>query len=558
MKRTTNNRGKKKQKQPINRSFYIILSLLAIAIIFGTLAFAYRYMWSNSDNRILENVTVAGIDIGGMTKDEAISAVRKATENTYTQKPLQVQILEKETALSPSVSHASLDVEAAVERAWQYGHTGSAEQNAKDKLQAETKGISVDIIPYLNLDQDAIRSQLFSVGSTSSQLLKQVEYEISSDSNQLIVIVGKAGYDFTIDKLMKQVLDAYNKNIFQLAATFEWKNPDPANAQAIYDAVCNDPVNSVIDLDTFTATAHTPGHRFNINELSSKLATAQSGQRVTVTYETIEPEITQEKLSALLFRDSLASHVTVVESEQNRDINLQLAAQALNNFILAPGAEFRFNTLVGELTAEKGYLPAAPYPGSLTSDTFGGGVTQISSAIYYCALLSDLDVTVRFAHEYTTSYAPMGMDAYVLYGTHDLCFKNNTGFPIRIEVIVTEGSVTVNFQGTDTKDYILELQPEILQINQAQTKFQDITPENPEGYQDGQVLVTPFNGYRLIVYRCRYDKETGTLISKDSGVLSAYNTRDAIVCKNPASDPATPDTPAPGTPGTGGGVTEDG
>lgn len=563
MKKTPNNQGNAHQKQPVNRSFYIILSLLAIAVIFGSLTFVYRYINSQSDNRILENITVAGVDVGGMSKEDAIEAVTKATSGTYSKQSMHVNIFENETSLEPSLSHADLDVEAAVERAYQYGHTGSAAQKAKDAYQAQTKGIVVDIIPYLNLDQDAIRSQLFSVASTSSQLLTQAYYDIDSASKELVVTVGKAGYDFSIDKLMKQVLDAYNQNLFRLSATFEWKNPTPANAQAIFDAVCREPVNSIIDLSTFTATEHAQGYHFNINDLNTKLASAQPGQSVRVAYQTLEPEITQEALSALLFRDSLASFSNAVDSEQNRDANLLLAAQSLNNIILAPGEEFKFNALVGELTAEKGYLPAAPYPGSLTSDTIGGGVTQISSAIYYCALLSDLNVTVRFAHEYTVPYAPIGMDAYVS-SANDLCFKNNTGYPIRIEVVVEGSSVSVNFQGTDLKDYRLELQPEINREDPAQTIIQEITPDNPEGYQDGQVLVSAFNGYRVIVYRCRYNKKTGELISKDNGVLSSYERRDAVVCKFPTNNqpdnPDIPDTPDPGTPGVGGsgGVTEDG
>ena len=92
------------------------VTLGALAVLSaGTAYAAYRYDASTSD-RILEGVTVGGVDVGGMKRDEAVRTLREIAEET-----LYADLVVEAAGHSWSVTPASLgmtaDVEGAVARA---------------------------------------------------------------------------------------------------------------------------------------------------------------------------------------------------------------------------------------------------------------------------------------------------------------------------------------------------------------------------------------------------------------------------------------------------------
>ena len=68
----------------------------------------------------------------------------------------------------------------------------------------------------------------------------------------------------------------------------------------------------------------------------------------------------------------------------------------------------------------------------------GGGVCQASTTMYLAALLSDLQIVDRISHSDPVSYTTFGQDATVVYGRHDLVFKNTLNGTIYITAKVVE------------------------------------------------------------------------------------------------------------------------
>ena len=114
-----------------------------------------------------------------------------------------------------------------------------------------------------------------------------------------------------------------------------------------------------------------------------------------------------------------------VESE-DRDHNVKLAADTVNNTLIAPGEEFSMNAVIGETTEEQGYKEAATYARGEVVPEFGGGVCQVSSTIYNAVIQAGLETTERKNHSMTVSYVPLGEDAMISYWNSDLKFKNNS------------------------------------------------------------------------------------------------------------------------------------
>ena len=74
---------------------------------------------------------------------------------------------------------------------------------------------------------------------------------------------------------------------------------------------------------------------------------------------------------------------------------------------------------------------------------------------------------------------------------------------------------------------------------------------NPKGYKDGDTIVSPYTGYKVRTYRCKYDKATNQLISSEIEATSTYSARDHVICKikKAETEPTTPeDTTDPSTP----------
>lgn len=118
--------------------------------------------------------------------------------------------------------------------------------------------------------------------------------------------------------------------------------------------------------------------------------------------------------------------------QTNRNTNIRLACEAINEYVVQPGAQFSFNTVVGQRTKERGYKEAGVYVNGQVDTGVGGGICQVSSTLFNAALLSNMTITARRAHSLPVSYLPRGRDAAVSWGGPEFKFKNPYSFPVMI------------------------------------------------------------------------------------------------------------------------------
>jgi vancomycin resistance protein VanW len=115
--------------------------------------------------------------------------------------------------------------------------------------------------------------------------------------------------------------------------------------------------------------------------------------------------------------------------------NLRKGIARLHGIVLPPGYLLSFWHVVGRAGRREGYQPSRNIiNGRLTTD-FGGGLCQLSSAMYELALMVGLEIMERHAHStnvYTpeTTYTPLGLDATIAYGYKDLRIRNNGPHPV--------------------------------------------------------------------------------------------------------------------------------
>ena len=134
---------------------------------------------------------------------------------------------------------------------------------------------------------------------------------------------------------------------------------------------------------------------------------------------------------------------------------MKLAAEKINGVILQPGQTFSYNDVVGQRTKANGFKEAGAYSGGQVVQEVGGGICQVSSALYYCAMVSNLKINTRTCHYFPVAYIEPGMDATVSWGGPDFAFRNSTNYPIKITTSYNDetNQLTITLLGTKTDDH---------------------------------------------------------------------------------------------------------
>ncbi len=490
-----------------------------------------------------EGVKVNGVDLGGMTLEE-VKFTLSTISNLYETTDMTVVIEEAQYTLPAADGIARLDVEkvASLILKARPGEFNLAPYIIVDQstiAEAVTQWESVHTVPSVPTSW-TVTGEMPTLEPTAEEPLCQV----------LTLVKGTTGKVLDGDGLKNAIVDAYQTQTFSVIGTVTPEEPEVFDINTVHSQYYIAPVDAVMDMKTFEVSQEVYGYTFDAVAAQEAWDTAEEGTEFGITFTRVAPATTKESLSSLLFRDVLGSCNTSHTNNYNRNNNLRLACKAMNGKVLMPGETFSFNGTLGERTTAKGYLAAGAYAGGQVVSEVGGGICQVSSTLYNAALLADLQIVTRYNHGMTVSYVKLGLDATVNWGTTDFRFKNNTNYPIRIEASVSNGYVRIKIIGTDERDYYVKMTYDINETIPFDVIYQEMYANNPEGYKDGDVIISPFTGYKVTSYRCKYDKETGKLISKEKEASSSYRKVDKVICKivpDPNAPTQPPETQPPET-----------
>lgn len=150
--------------------------------------------------------------------------------------------------------------------------------------------------------------------------------------------------------------------------------------------------------------------------------------------------------------------------------NLRVAVQKLNGVEITAGEVFSFWAQIGRTTNRKGYVAGRELREGCIIPNIGGGLCQLSNALYDAALQAGCEIIERHAHTQIIpgSLAEQGRDATVFWNYVDLRFKSN--HPLRIEANLSTTHLTVRFRSEKPKT------PQLIQITSIQnlkSKSQD-------------------------------------------------------------------------------------
>lgn len=456
------------------------------------------------NGQIVSDVSVGGVEIGGLTKGEAKKALQAAFGEQFSQKTMEINFSEAGTVLeklnirypanslliSPEESHAKLDAAAAVKAAYALGRT--------DLDGSRT----MSLLPYLGLDEAAIRSVADSYAQQLAQLYRDSSYTVqgtapdvtnydeSTPCQTVTLFRGYPGIEIDADALYNEILEGYNTGSFAVSyqGTVSAKKPASPDLDGLWEQTRLAPENPSVDLTSYQVIPGVHGYEFDLAEARQQFQNLAYGESTLISLHYTDPEIADEDA---YFQDVLGHCETPHGDNENRNGNLRKACGMLDGLVLQPGQELSYNEALGPRTKELGWLPAPAYSGTKLVDSPGGGICQVSSTLYLASVYSELTIVERRNHGYPVSYIPLGMDATVSWGFADLKIRNDSPMPVKIQAEESDGYVRISILGTETRDYNVEM-----------------------SYTVG--------GRYVRTYMSKIDKETGEVISKEPYALSGY------------------------------------
>ncbi len=138
--------------------------------------------------------------------------------------------------------------------------------------------------------------------------------------------------------------------------------------------------------------------------------------------------------------------------------NLRLAIRHIDGIEIPAGEIFSFWSQVGQPTIWRGFAIGRELREGCIIPTVGGGLCQLSNALYDAALQSGLEIVERYAHSQVIpgSLAEIGRDATVFWNYIDLKFRASRN--LRIEARMDDSNLIVEFKSS-LAETALDLSP---------------------------------------------------------------------------------------------------
>ena len=516
------------------------------AVIAAVLVAAYLALcaYAGSLDTFYPNRHINGIDVGGLTVSEAQSALE-------TRLPAQtITLVNEERQLQTTLTVAELGYTAESfagdAQFWMDAERDTPFLRRGWAYLATLSGHWPGGAHWPDMDEAVLTKTV----ARLTEVLTEPPADTSGELDGQTLRITKAHDGYAPESLRPLLSDitSYSQSGYTIPVTLETLPAQDLTAQQLHDQLHGEMKNASYDAASGSIVPEQFGADFDVAAAQTALDGAAPGETVSVPAVIEEPEVTASDLKMLLFRDVLGEARTHVSGSAGRIGNVKLSAKLINGIVLNSGDTFSYNDSVGKRTEARGFKPAPAYVKGETVDEVGGGICQTSSTLYLACLLSNMEITERYAHRYVPAYIDWGMDATVSWGGPDYKFTNNTLYPVKIVTEYSKGYLTIKLLGTNIDGIRVKMTNEVLSKTPWETVYQEdstMAPGSPD-----VVKVTPYTGYKVKTYQTIYDKN-GSVIDSHFEAASDYKVRNQVVLQAPAAAPGSApadlpaDTPAP-------------
>lgn len=545
MKKTSAKTGK--QTSPQGGTWKVWLGVgIAVAVVLAI--YLALCVMPGRGNTFYKGTSVNGIEIGGMTQEEAqtllgtelagMTSVGEEEYSTLELRPEMEGVEPYHVDLSGSLTY---DVASFVEQAYANDRGGMfLSRGVRYLMGMISGGRQYTVLPHA-VSEEAVAQALEQSGILELNTTVETTWQLQEET--LDVTMGTSGYVVDSDALVKQIMERTAEGNYEpITCPLVEQAPQPVTGEQIHAETVAEPKNASLEVAadrSYKVIDAVRGVDFDVAAAEQLLSGAAEGTVVQIPLQREEPTITTKMLNDGLFRDVLGGYTTNVGGSAGRKSNVRLCAEKCNGYIVLPGEQFSYNEVVGKRTREAGFSEAPAYNEGKSVQEVGGGVCQGSTTLYCAALYANLEIVERQNHSYPSSYSPIGMDATVSWGWPEFIFKNNTDYPIRVVAWYKDGQTHYEIQGTKVSDFKVEIVSETQQVIPP-TRKEVPDPTLPVGTE--VVEEKGHTGYKVQTYRKVYDGN-GQLISNNKEAYSSYRMTEQVVRVGTMAPPEAPVPP---------------
>ncbi|MET0188258.1 MAG: VanW family protein, partial [Pseudonocardia sediminis] len=248
------------------------------------------------------------------------------------------------------------------------------------------------------------------------------------------------------------------------------------------------------------------------------LTTAGGPRQVAAVYAVKPPDITTAEIQSLGSAGEISTFTTGGFSADSGQ-NIKRAAEAIDGQIVQPGETFSLNGATDPRDASRGYVEAGIIEDGHPARGVGGGVSQLATTLYNASYFAGMVDVEHKEHSYYISRYPVAREATVFENLIDVKFRNDGPTAVLIKTAWTPSNVTVKFFGT--KRY------EVSSQSGPKTNFTDPqVVKIPAGQPCSASKGSP--GFTATDTRTMRDVQTGETTSKTRTVK--YNPQPIVQC----------------------------
>ena len=377
--------------------------------------------------RAFYGVSVGGVDISGMTRQQALSATAGLEGRLLSELKFTLEVNGAMHEYGADDMCVITDYEDALSKALMHGHEGTFEERRAAIEGAASKG--ADFPVTLSVDEEKLSERLGVIKAeldTAPQDAAAIftpwghladETPYAPDLKTIKAIVGEEarGRDYGKFPALERIDPADMPN--KLRYKF-WRNSKYVDGY----------VPPGWDISRFVYRDAVTGVFVRTDEIKDDIVNAvKTGDysAITVPCEIIRPSVTLEEVKA---NTQLISSWTSSFSEHygyNRNWNVAMISSLINNggaspqgqagSIIRPGETWSANLTAGPRDSKTaktiGWKKAAGIQDGGFNPQVGGGVCQLGSTTYNAAIRSGLTVAEFNHHSIPSNYIPIGLDA---------------------------------------------------------------------------------------------------------------------------------------------------
>ena len=366
-------------------------------------------------NTFYDGILIGGVDVGGMTKEEARKALEEKLPQADKDYDAELTYGEKSWHITKENLIFTSNLDEVLEEAFEYGRKGTDEERLEQVRALEKKPKDFEV--KTELDEASIDAAL----------------------EPICAEINREPEDATIS--------AFNSS----TGKFSFKE-GVKGVQVDEEKLKQDVRAVLLDSEDGTGT-------------------------VAITTKEIDFNINSSDLEGNI--QKLGSYSTVSTNTVDGTYNMTKALLSINGTCVKAGETFSFLGTAGPCGKAQGYRPAGAIVGGRMSQAYGGGICQASTTIYGAALRSNVQIVQRSNHSIQSTYCPIGQDAAVNYPYQDLKFKNTSKYPLYIVTSVNGRTLTATFYGYQSPDYdrieVTSQRTEVIAAKEGITYVEDST-----------------------------------------------------------------------------------